>query len=307
MTAAKNKGQPINYKELGNREMWRLIRRGLSGREAALLWMADSWEVDHGRDDILSAKNMERLEKAVKHLPPRDAEVYQKYLYAYQLLDYTLLEASKKSLEISDDLRRWTFLFAREYFRLPTDLRERFQKLEELQEKVEELQRLHDRLEQGKHVVKPLSEVPQNLEPKQVIPLEEIATLISIFFKSLASFNAYVEVLRAVGKIMKLPVEEDIESFWKTIREAKASFKEVLNMIEETHKVPKAKGPGTPSNLSDIPYPKIKADPEELQYLRERIAMAFGDKWMEEGPEVDIEEEEEDFDLAEEWGSLYGQ
>jgi hypothetical protein len=309
MPAARQKAkeQPINYQELGNRGIWQLIRKGLSGREAALLWIRDSWEVDDDREGFLSEKNLERLEKAVKYLPPTEAEVYQKYTYAYRLLDYTLLEAEKKSLIISRDIYKFINLAWQVYLQAEIRL-------------LLPLVRDHVTID---FTAEPGEEVPNSLEEALELFLDNLGTIrasralfshlggqeIQAFFqrtiahwkKELASFRAYETVILALGEILELPVEEELSSFRADIEGATANYDALIlsDIAEVREELPKE------LKLPKIHYEKIKPEPEELDYLRERIAMAFGDRWMEEGP--DIAKEEEGLELEEEWEDLYGQ
>lgn len=98
--------EATEYKLLNNRELWAIISRLTSGVESARLWLLDSWEVDHDRPGLLSDKNLERLQTAIRRLPPREREIYDAWHYAYRLLDYTLLETRITALEISRDAYR---------------------------------------------------------------------------------------------------------------------------------------------------------------------------------------------------------
>ena len=293
------------YAELGNRGIWQLIRKGLSGREAALLWVRDSWEVDHNREGFLSEKNLERLEKAVKYLSPTEAEVYQKYTYAYRLLDYTLLEAGKKSLTISRDIYKFINLAWQVYLQAEIRLllplvRDhvtiRQQPGEESSGSLEEL---------AESLLGTLGTVQASRALFQDGGLQEIQDFIQkatgYWKKELASFKAYEVVITALGESLELPVEDELTKFRADIEDATADYDALIlsDIAKVREEFPKE------LKLPKIHYGRLYPDPDELQYLHERIAMAFGERWMEEGP--DIAEEEEGLELEEEWEELYGQ
>ena len=95
--------EATEYKVLSNRDMWSLISKLTSGVESARLWILDSWEVDHERPGLLSDKNLERLQIAIRRLPPKEREIHDAWNYAYRLMDYTLLETKINALEVCRD------------------------------------------------------------------------------------------------------------------------------------------------------------------------------------------------------------
>lgn len=75
---------------ISKRELKALLRDGLTGKEAARIVIMDSVEVDHGRPGILTQEELEQIKRS---LDPKEAAVYNSWIYVYQLLGYSLLEA----------------------------------------------------------------------------------------------------------------------------------------------------------------------------------------------------------------------
>ncbi len=96
--------EATEYKVLSNRDMWSLISKLTSGVESARLWILDSWEVDHERPGLLSDKNLERLQAAIRRLPAKEREIHDAWNYAYRLMDYTLMETKINALEVCRDV-----------------------------------------------------------------------------------------------------------------------------------------------------------------------------------------------------------
>lgn len=78
------------------KDVSRLLKKKLTGMEAARLMIEDSWEVDHRREGILSRADMQRLKGG---LYGREAEEYNKWIRIYQLVDYSLKDARIYALE----------------------------------------------------------------------------------------------------------------------------------------------------------------------------------------------------------------
>ena len=89
------------------KDVSRLLRKKLTGMEAARLMIEDSWEVDHRREGILSRADMQRLKGG---LYGREAEEYNKWIRVYQLVDYSLKDARIYALEA----QKWMLLATRE-------------------------------------------------------------------------------------------------------------------------------------------------------------------------------------------------
>jgi len=75
----------------------KLMSKGLTGKEAARLILQDSWEVDHNRPGFLSQADIQRLKNGLGS--PENIRDYNKYVHAYQLVDYTLKDGRIAVLE----------------------------------------------------------------------------------------------------------------------------------------------------------------------------------------------------------------
>ena len=82
------------------RDIRRLIKKGLTGTEAAKLILEDSWEVDHRRDGFLSESDIQAIKKSLKD--PGDIQEYNRWIEAYRIVDYTLKEAHIQALEATE-------------------------------------------------------------------------------------------------------------------------------------------------------------------------------------------------------------
>jgi len=78
----------------------RLIAKGLTGREAGLLAFRDNWEVDHGRPDLLSKSDFEKMRASLKD--NQDISDYNRMVDAYRAVDYTLKMTKIATLEIKE-------------------------------------------------------------------------------------------------------------------------------------------------------------------------------------------------------------
>lgn len=74
----------------------RLLKKRLTGIEAARLILQDSWEVDHRREGFLSKADIQRIKGK---LQGQDVQEYNRWIHLYQLVDYTLKEANILALE----------------------------------------------------------------------------------------------------------------------------------------------------------------------------------------------------------------
>jgi len=75
----------------------KLMSKGLTGKEAARLILQDSWEVDHNRPGFLSSSDIQRLKNGLGS--PENIRDYNRYVHAYQLVDYTLKDGRIAVLE----------------------------------------------------------------------------------------------------------------------------------------------------------------------------------------------------------------
>ncbi len=74
----------------------KLLSRNLTGFEAARLIIADSVEVDHGREGFLSEKDIRQIKAG---LYGQEAEIYNNWIEAYRAVSYTIKEAHTSALE----------------------------------------------------------------------------------------------------------------------------------------------------------------------------------------------------------------
>ena len=81
---------------VSKRDISKLLKKGLSGREVAKLITEDSWEVDHQRDGFLSEADIQTLKAS---LYGQGLQEYNQWIRVYQLVDYTLKDAQIQALE----------------------------------------------------------------------------------------------------------------------------------------------------------------------------------------------------------------
>ncbi len=129
----------------------RLIKKGLSGKEAGRLVLQDSWEVDHGREGFLSDSDLQLIKNGLK--TPQDIKDYNDLIHTYRLIDYTLMESQIRALTIQVNLRvlsemtqRYLLDFWIEQKRLMSPVVMTQKQYEEVKAKQREdlLQELHD-------------------------------------------------------------------------------------------------------------------------------------------------------------------
>lgn len=77
-------------------DLKRLLKEGLTGKEAARLIIADSVEVDHGRPGYLSQREISAIKDGLRG---QEASEYNRWLRAFQLVDYSVKEARIAALE----------------------------------------------------------------------------------------------------------------------------------------------------------------------------------------------------------------
>ncbi len=80
----------------------RILSKGLTGLEAAKLVLQDNVEVDHGRDEVLSQADLQRIKRGLTS--PQDIADYNRWMRVYQLADYSLKEARIAALEAQTSL-----------------------------------------------------------------------------------------------------------------------------------------------------------------------------------------------------------
>lgn len=81
----------------------RIIKKGLTGKEAGRLVIQDSWEVDHGREGFLSDSDIQLIKNGLK--TPQDIKDYNDLIHTYRLIVYTMMEAQIQTLKIQVNLR----------------------------------------------------------------------------------------------------------------------------------------------------------------------------------------------------------
>lgn len=76
----------------------RLLKKGLTGKEAARLILQDSWEVDNEREGFLSESDIQAIKGSLK--TAQDIEDYNKWVEVYRLIDYSVRDAERAYLWI---------------------------------------------------------------------------------------------------------------------------------------------------------------------------------------------------------------
>lgn len=76
----------------------RLLKKGLTGKEAARLILQDSWEVDNEREGFLSESDIQAIKGSLK--TAEDIQDYNKWVDLYRLIDYSLIDAERAYLWI---------------------------------------------------------------------------------------------------------------------------------------------------------------------------------------------------------------
>lgn len=74
----------------------RLLKKGLTGKEAARLILQDSWEVDNEREGFLSESDIQAIKGSLK--TAEDIQDYNKWVEVYRLIDYSLIDAERAYL-----------------------------------------------------------------------------------------------------------------------------------------------------------------------------------------------------------------
>ena len=77
----------------------RLLKKGLTGKEAARLILQDSWEVDNEREGFLSEADIQAIKGSLK--TAEDIQDYNKWVELYRLIDYSVIDAERAYLYIS--------------------------------------------------------------------------------------------------------------------------------------------------------------------------------------------------------------
>ena len=77
----------------------RLLKKGLTGKEAARLILQDSWEVDNEREGFLSESDIQAIKGSLR--TAEDIQDYNKWVELYRLIDYSVIDAERAYLYIS--------------------------------------------------------------------------------------------------------------------------------------------------------------------------------------------------------------
>lgn len=78
-------------------DIMRLLKKGLTGKEAARLVIQDSWEVDNYRKPLLSETE---LRAVMSSLSPQEGAEYNKWIEMYRIVSFTLKESHIQALTI---------------------------------------------------------------------------------------------------------------------------------------------------------------------------------------------------------------
>lgn len=79
------------------KDVKRLLKKGLTGKEAAQLVIQDSWEIDNHRKPLLS---MTELKTVISSLSPQEGAEYNKWIEMYKIISFTLKESHIQALTI---------------------------------------------------------------------------------------------------------------------------------------------------------------------------------------------------------------
>lgn len=85
-----------------NKDLKKILAKGLTGKEAGRLILQDSWDADHGREGLLSETDIRAIKSGLK--TTRDIEDYNRLIEIYRLVDFTLKEARILALEAENIL-----------------------------------------------------------------------------------------------------------------------------------------------------------------------------------------------------------
>lgn len=79
------------------KDVKRLLKKGLTGKEAARLVIQDSWEIDNYRKPLLSVTE---LRTVIDSLSPQEGAEYNKWIEMYKIISFTLKESHIQALTI---------------------------------------------------------------------------------------------------------------------------------------------------------------------------------------------------------------
>jgi len=241
---------------ISKQEIKQLLKDGLTGQEAGRLVLLDSIEVDHGRPGLLTAKELERIKSS---LLPEEASVYNALVYAYQLTGYSLLEAKAHYLEAKLALEKMRALSMYQEFRV---IMQAAQGLE-----APDGPWTADQIESMKwHISRKIVEEAIPVAPDQGR-------------RHLKALMAYQQALEELSSLLDVPLTEDFGPWWEELEI-------LIETYNRSRRLIKAKDPKKEikeaHSLPEIRLSMLKADPDLLAYMRDRMAMAMGEAWWEE-------------------------
>ena len=288
---------------ISKKEIKRLLDQGLSGQEAGRLVLLDSVEVDHGRPGFLTSKDLERIKRS---LLPEEASVYNAIVYAYQLTGYSLLEAKSHYLEAMLNLERVTspltlYLLegllqeARKWYPLiwtEKQLQENTppegRPVAIIQDPDPELmddrgyyslpEPLSEELIRNFTLVRLIEEELKEADPNY---LESLLIFSQRAREHIRALKAYQQALEELSSLLDVSLTEDFASWWHGLEMTAEQYNRAFTLhgtglLKLT--VESDKG----ERLSQIRLKMLKTDPDLLDYMRDRIAMAMGENWWEE-------------------------
>lgn len=86
------------------KDIKRLLKKGLTGKEAALLILQDSWEVDNDRTGFLNESDIQAIKRSLS--TTEDIQEYNKWVDLYRLIDYSLIDAERVYLRLRGDIHQ---------------------------------------------------------------------------------------------------------------------------------------------------------------------------------------------------------
>lgn len=286
---------------ISKQEIQELLDRGPSGQEAARLVLLDSVEVDHGRPGLLTSKDLEKLKRS---LLPEEASVYNLWVYAYQITGYSLLEARGHYLEARLNLERVTgplTLYALEAF-LQT-ARKAYPLIwteKQLQENAPP---------EGRGVAIIQNPDPELLDDRGYYTKPELLTEEAIrFFTAvrlleeehkaqgieylealmgfarearayLRALKAYHQALEELSSLLDVNLTEDFVTWWGDLELVARQYNRAFTFHGAKIDIADSE---TGEKISQIRLKALKPDPDTLDYMRDRIAMAMGPNWQQE-------------------------
>lgn len=82
------------------KQLRQLLKKGLTGKEAAKLILQDSWEVDNMREGFLSMADIRAIQNSLVNGEIKELREYNKWVETYRIISFTLKEAEILALKI---------------------------------------------------------------------------------------------------------------------------------------------------------------------------------------------------------------